>query len=304
MAGSNDDAEIACAPDRFPPNGSRSSRGTCPTTPTYRKTDRRELQGLTQVFLDEKNFEGCGGLALTDEIKVTIATQACVLLIHREGAFFSRLISILVYPAAYFAKTVEPLGGGTVLESEQVRLGEAWKDGVAIVSWDDVRATALGQNYGKNLVLHEFAHLLDMEDGAADGTPILESRDRYGSWSRVLGEEFERLKRDHVLGRYARSGYVRCDQSRRVLRRGDGSVLREARSAPEAAPGTLRAVEILLQAGPGPTAAAWENRPSDLDRNLPDPLSPFMDFWGFSSDPERRWRIDRDLFLDLDAPDH
>ena len=164
------------------------------------EADRRELQGLAQVFLAEKNFEGCGGLALTDEIKVTIAAQACVLLLHREGAFFSRLISILVYPAAYVAKTVEPLGGGTVLESEQVRLGEAWKDGVAIVSWDDVRATALGQNYGKNLILHEFAHLLDMEDGAADGTPVLERRDQYASWSRILGEEYERLRRDSALG--------------------------------------------------------------------------------------------------------
>ena len=158
------------------------------------EADRRELQGLAQVFLDEKNFEGCGGLTLTDEIKVTIAAQACLLLLHREGAFFSRLMTILVYPAAYVARSVEPMGGGILLEGEQVRLGEAWKDGVAIVAWDDVRATALGQNYGKNLVLHEFAHLLDMEDGAADGdAPILEdrrSRSPRNLVTRILAEEY------------------------------------------------------------------------------------------------------------------
>ena len=164
--------------------------------------DRRELQGLVQVFLAEKNYEGCGGLELTDEIRVTIAAQACVLLLHRDTDIFPRLASILVYPSAYVAKAVEPIGGGVVLEGEQVRLGEAWKDGVAIVSWEDVRATILGRNYGKNLVLHEFAHLLDMEDGAADGTPLLERRNQYASWMKIMQDEYEQLKRHAALGLY------------------------------------------------------------------------------------------------------
>src|SRR4029077_8224692 len=80
--------------------------------------DRRELQGLVQVFLAEKHFEGCGGLELTDEIKVTIAAQACLLLLHRETDLYPRLITILVYPHAYVAKSVEPIGRGVVLEGE------------------------------------------------------------------------------------------------------------------------------------------------------------------------------------------
>jgi Mlc titration factor MtfA (ptsG expression regulator) len=173
--------------------------------PFYRSlpdADRRELQGLIQVFLAEKHFEGCGGLELTDEIKVTIAAQACRLLLHRPTDIFPRLITILVYPNAYRAKAVEPIGGGGVLEGEQVRLGEAWKGGVVVISWEEVRAIALGRSYGRNLVLHEFAHLLDMEDGADDGTPILENRSRYESWIQVLGEEYDRLRRDSALGRY------------------------------------------------------------------------------------------------------
>ncbi len=166
------------------------------------ETDRRELQGLVQVFLAEKIFEGCAGLELTDEIKVTIAAHACRLLLHRETDLFPRLITILVYPSAYSAKSVEPIGGGAVLEGVQVRLGEAWKDGVAIVSWDTVRELAHEHGYGKNLVLHEFAHLLDMEDGAADGTPVLSPLSRYESWTRIMEHEFQRLKRQSALGHY------------------------------------------------------------------------------------------------------
>ena len=158
--------------------------------------DRQELEGLVQVFMAEKAFEGCGGLVLTDEIKVTIAAQACQLLLHRQTDIYPRLISILVYPAAYLAKSIEPIGGPIALEGEQVRLGEAWKSGVVIVSWAELAAASEGRTFGRNLVLHEFAHQLDMEDGAADGTPILERRDRYESWARVLGDEYERLRRD------------------------------------------------------------------------------------------------------------
>jgi Mlc titration factor MtfA (ptsG expression regulator) len=177
-------------------------RKNVPIYERLREEDRRELQGHLQVFMAEKHIEGCGGLELTEEIKVTIAGHACVLLLHRQTDYFPRLITILVYPAAYVASQVSPIGGGVVMEENQVRLGEAWKSGVVVVSWDDLRATARGVNEGRNLVLHEFAHQLDMENGAADGVPLLERRNQYESWSRVLGSEFEQLRRDSARGRY------------------------------------------------------------------------------------------------------
>jgi MtfA peptidase len=167
------------------------------------EADREELRGHVQVFLAEKRFEGCNGLELTDEIKVTIAAHACRLILRRDAEVFPRLITVLVYPSAYLAKAVEPIAGGGHLEGEQVRLGEAWKDGVAVVSWQAVEAMVMGQTPGENLVLHEFAHILDMEDGAADGTPILPGRDRYASWVAVMDDEYERLRRDSHLGRYS-----------------------------------------------------------------------------------------------------
>jgi Mlc titration factor MtfA (ptsG expression regulator) len=164
------------------------------------EADQRELHGHVQVFLAEKYFEGCGGLELSDEIKVTIAAQACLLLLRRDADYYPRLITILVYPAAYLASSVEHLGAGATLEGEEVRLGEAWKTGVVVLSWDDVRDGSLDLRDGRNLVLHEFAHQLDMEDGAADGTPLLDRRQRR-AWAEILGDEYDRLRRDCVLGR-------------------------------------------------------------------------------------------------------
>ncbi len=164
------------------------------------EADRLELQGLVQIFLAEKHFEGCGGLEMTDAIKVTIAASACLLLLHRETDIYPRLITILVYPSAYVAKTKNPIGV-LALEGESINLGESWSSGVVILSWDDVLAGASDIRDGQNVVLHEFAHQLDREDGWVDGAPPLERRSQYVTWARVLGAEYERLQRASRLGR-------------------------------------------------------------------------------------------------------
>ncbi len=155
--------------------------------------EQRELLGHVRVFLEEKTFEGCGGLELTDEIELTIAAQACLLLLHRETDYYPGLDAILVYPHAYRAKGVERAGGGVIVEREQVRLGESHRQGIVVLSWDAVKRGAADDADGHNVVLHEFAHKLDEEDGAADGAPVLRRRSSYGPWARVLGAEFEAL---------------------------------------------------------------------------------------------------------------
>jgi len=163
--------------------------------------DQAELLGHIQVFLDEKKFEGCGGLEITDEIRVTIAAQACLLLLHREPHYYPRLVSILVYPHPYVAKATRRLPGGIVDESESGRLGESWVEDVVVLAWDAVRAGASDAGDGHNVVLHEFAHQLDQEDGTSNGAPILEHRSRYVAWARILGAEFEALRRADERGR-------------------------------------------------------------------------------------------------------
>jgi Mlc titration factor MtfA (ptsG expression regulator) len=157
--------------------------------------DQRELLGHTQVLLAEKHFEGCGGLELTDEIRVTVAAQACILLLHRATDYYPRLTSILVYPSAYLVPGERPIGGGLWEESDEIRLGHtAPRLGALVVAWDDALRGGRAVDDGDNVVFHEFAHQLDFEDYAVDGTPLLESR-QYRSWARVMSAEYEALRR-------------------------------------------------------------------------------------------------------------
>ncbi|MCA9298441.1 MAG: zinc-dependent peptidase [Phycisphaerales bacterium] len=155
--------------------------------------DRAELGGLVRVLLAEKRFEGVGGLEMTDEIRVTIAAQAAVLLLHRETRFYPTLRTILVYPAAYRATSTKANPDGTVTEGAQVRLGESWHRGAVVLSWSDVVRGAADDHDGHNVVLHEFAHQLDGENGQVNGAPALPSAARYRAWARVLGHEFEAM---------------------------------------------------------------------------------------------------------------
>ena len=170
--------------------------------------DRAELRGHIQVFLTEKRFEGCDGLAITDDIRVTIAAQACVLLLHRQTDYYPRLVSILVYPSAYLVPGGRGTRDGTPSDAPQARLGESWSRDVVVLAWDSVISGASDIHDGHNVVLHEFAHQLDQEDGAGDGAPILPRRSMYVAWARVLGHDFEQLVRDterhhrNVIDRY------------------------------------------------------------------------------------------------------
>ncbi len=158
-----------------------------------RESDQKELQGDIQVFLAEKHFEGCGGLEITDEIRVTIAALASILLLHRKNDDYPLLQSILVYPSSYLARGIETTPDGLIQESVNLRGGESWDRGAVILSWDDVKKTASDIHDGHNVALHEFAHQLDQEDGDADGAPILKNRSRYLAWARVLGKEYNHL---------------------------------------------------------------------------------------------------------------
>jgi len=155
---------------------------------------RRQLHGFVNVFLADKQFEGCGGLEITDQIRVTIAAQACILLLNRKTRYFSRLHTILVYPRTYVARTVSSAGPMTI-EGRSVRLGESWRSGTVVLAWDGVIGGTSNITDACNVVLHEFAHQLDQEDGAADGAPILEQRSRYAAWAAVLSKEYEALRR-------------------------------------------------------------------------------------------------------------
>jgi len=158
-------------------------------------SDQAELLGHTQVFLAEKRFEGCDGLEITDEVRVTIAAQACLLLLHRKTDYFPRLLTILVYPSTYLAEDRRHVHGHVWQEGKMARLGETgrWLDAI-VLAWDAVKSGAADPSDGKNVVLHEFAHQLDYENYAEDGAPALATRDQRLSWQEVMRAEFASLR--------------------------------------------------------------------------------------------------------------
>ena len=157
--------------------------------------ERERLLRLVQVFLTEKHFEGCGGLTVTEEMKIRIAAEACLLLLNLEGPCYPTLRTVLVYPHGFVPKFAGSPGTGEIARSPVPLIGESWGDGVVVISWDDAVRGARNPVDGDNVVLHEFAHQLDAEDGAADGAPILPPG-ALRTWGGVLSEEYERLRRD------------------------------------------------------------------------------------------------------------
>ena len=159
-----------------------------------------QLKKLIQVFVAEKQFVGCADLVVTDEMKVTIAAQACLLLLNKPAHYYPKLKQILIYPAAFVVPTAQSDTAGVVSEMAQVRLGESWQTGQIILSWVDTLKSAAICNDGHNLVIHEFAHQLDQLKGQATGAPLLRSTEAYQQWAEVLSYEFEQLQKQLALG--------------------------------------------------------------------------------------------------------
>lgn len=165
--------------------------------PIYRKLPlhlQQDLQDLIKVFIHRKRFIGCAGLAITDEMKVTIAAQACLLLLNRPTYEYADLRFIYVYPTTFRSMRDVRDEIGLVRTQTRDLLGESWHSGKVVLAWDEVEHGARNFADGYNVVLHEFAHQLDGEAGAANGAPLLYTRAAYKSWAYVFGQEFARLR--------------------------------------------------------------------------------------------------------------
>jgi Mlc titration factor MtfA (ptsG expression regulator) len=150
---------------------------------------RAELEGLLRVFLAEKRFEGCGGLEVTDPMRLTIAAHACILLLGRETDVYPLLQSVLVYPTAFVVEEPEVHPDGTLAPGPHERIGESWERGSLVLAWDEVARG--GAADGVNVAFHEFAHQLDDEEGVADGAPRLGGADARAAWARVFGAAYD-----------------------------------------------------------------------------------------------------------------
>jgi Mlc titration factor MtfA (ptsG expression regulator) len=182
----------------FPPEWEDFVRVNVAHYCTLDAVERAELRAMMQVFLEEKHWEGCGGLDLTDEIRVTIAAQACLLQLGLPHDYYRNVESILIYPSTVVPPEHHPRVFERVdapVASSAPLLGQAFARGPVILVWDAVLHGARHPDQGHNVVYHEFAHKLDMLDGAADGTPLLANRDQLAEWVAVCSHEFLRLRR-------------------------------------------------------------------------------------------------------------
>ena len=165
--------------------------------PIYRKLPAPlsdQLHREIRRFLHDKTFYGCNGLVMTDEIRVTIAGEACLLLLNRKTNHYYQLHYILVYPTSFVVSREQRSEQGVVSQTQVAVLGESWQQGKVILSWQGVLSGAKNFSDGHNVVLHEFAHQLDQESGSANGAPLLGSRSSYRRWASVLAAEFAQLQ--------------------------------------------------------------------------------------------------------------
>jgi Mlc titration factor MtfA (ptsG expression regulator) len=170
--------------------------------------EQQQLCQLVQLFVAEKEWEGCNGLVLTDEMKVTIAGQACLLLLGlvdvlRGPELYANVETILVYPSTFIPRRQEEsIFAIPGIEHPMLPLiGEAHRRGPVILTWDAVRRSGRHPEVGHNVVYHEFAHKLDMLDGAVDGVPPLGDKAEYERWNRVCQSEYARLRELSDAGR-------------------------------------------------------------------------------------------------------
>jgi len=159
--------------------------------------ERARLRDLVQVFVSEKHWQGCGGLEITDEIRVTVAGDACLLLLGRDHALYDDVESILVYPNAVVPPE-RPRGffahAPVLREAPRALDGEAHLHGPVILVWDAVRHGARHAGDGRNVVFHEFAHKIDMLGGEVDGTPPLPDRAHRDAWAEVCTDAYRALE--------------------------------------------------------------------------------------------------------------
>ena len=153
--------------------------------------ERERFEGLVRILVDQIYWDGRDGLEVTDEMRVTIAAQACRLTLHLPAEAYRRARTLYLFPATYSAPG--STADGVQAEGRSQRHGEAWLRGPIVLSWDAARHGIAIEHDGRNVVYHEFAHKLDMLDGYADGVPPLPNRKSLGIWNDVTEREYESL---------------------------------------------------------------------------------------------------------------
>jgi MtfA peptidase len=161
--------------------------------------ERERLRALAAEFLARKEFHGAGGLAITDAMAVAIAAQAVLPVLHLGLAWYDDFVGIVVHPDEVVARRTVVDDAGVVHAYDEVLAGEAMEGGPVMLSWRDVQQAGSSADSGYNVVIHEFAHKIDMRDGAPDGCPPLASAAARQQWLAVLQPAYEHFREQVVV---------------------------------------------------------------------------------------------------------
>lgn len=149
--------------------------------------ERARLRELALLFIADKTFSGAGGLTVTDDMRLSIALQACLPILNLGLAWYDGWVGVVVYPGDFVIPREEMDDSGVVHQYDDTVLGEAWPGGPVLLSWFD----DLDQLGDANVIIHEFAHKLDMRNGEADGFPPLHADMDRAAWARAFGHAYD-----------------------------------------------------------------------------------------------------------------
>ena len=163
--------------------------------------EERRLKEMAVLFLAEKEFSPVRGTRLSDEDRLSIAAQACLPVLELGIDWYEGWVGIIVHPSDFRVKRAETDDHGVVHEWDDELAGESWPGGPVVLSWEALDEAGTVARGGVNVVIHEFAHKIDMTDGEADGVPLLPSRRARKAWLEVFDREFDRFCEDVDAGR-------------------------------------------------------------------------------------------------------
>lgn len=177
----------------FPPAWEQALTAHVRAYPALPAAAQQKMRETTRILIAEKNWEGARGLTVTEEMQVAIAAGAAQLTLGFDHDYFPNVETILVYPQGFLVRSPSRGEGGVIAEEILPLVGQAAMQGPVIISWADVEEERNEPSRGHNVILHEFAHKLDMRDGSADGAPYLRDAAQIDDWAQVMSAEYERL---------------------------------------------------------------------------------------------------------------
>ena len=184
----------------------REAVGRLPFLAIYSGDEREELRAKVVLFLDAKGVVGARGHDVTPLQRVIIAIQACVLVLHLDREYYDGFENVIVYPGEFVPDWEWEDEAGVVHRNDGALAGEAMSGGPVVLSWPDVAASADWDSAGMNLVIHEFAHKIDMRNGDANGCPPLPATMPVKVWKKALADAY-----DHFSARVDRDRPTEID---------------------------------------------------------------------------------------------